>query len=152
MVINKDPEYEKRRAAQERLERTEDERKKDLLAQMQNESTSVLALAMFYAKGYEEYGVDITEKWVTTQQQTAVLQQIFNKGYEQGIKRGRELERESIKNMEKHRAETKHEPFYDVNANGNFGKDTISRSLRNVVQPANEQHRRNSTKKRRKRK
>ena len=153
MVIRNDPEYEKRRAVQQRLEQPEDERKEELIAQMREEPMSVLGLAMFYAKNFEKYGVDITEKWITTQQQMAVLQQIFNRGYEEGLSKGRGLEREQI---EKNYILTRKPNPYIGDGNGNadsfFREDKIPKPLGNLVQPANEQHRRNCTKKRRKRK
>ena len=94
MVINKDPDYEKKKQAEEKLNRSEDERKEALIAELRKESVSILCLALMYAKNLEETEEDITQRLITTNQNADLLQRVYNKGYEDGIRKGRELERE----------------------------------------------------------
>lgn len=88
MIINNDPEYEKKKAFEEKLARSEDQQKEDMLAELRKESTAVICLATLYAKGYENYGIDITKAWETTEQQAAILQRIYREGYHRGLLEG----------------------------------------------------------------
>lgn len=103
MVINNDPDYEKKRAAKDRLEEGEFARRRRLLDQFMDCSSSIIALAFMYAKNFEETGFDVTEKWVTAEQQADALQRYYDKGYQNGygdgIQKGREYEREKIKRI-----------------------------------------------------
>ena len=150
MVINNDPDYELKKKAQERLNRTEEERKDALFAELRNESVSIICLAVVYAKNFEEIGEDVTKKWETVQQQTAILEKAYNKGFEEGVIKGREAEREQIKKNYKLVRTNPH--FSEPNTNSKVRTDTVSGARRDLVQQTDEPHRRNCTKKRRKRK
>lgn len=105
MVINNDPNYEKNKKNEERLNRTEEERKDALFAELRKESSSIICLAVMYAKNFEETGEDITQKWITAEQQADALQRYYDKGfrqgYQEGIQKGREYERKKMEKFNK---------------------------------------------------
>lgn len=145
MIIHDSSAYEKKKEEEKRLNRDEDELKEQFLQELRKESVSIICLASLYAKNFEEIGIDVTKKWETTQQQTDALEIAYKKGYSEGILKGMEAERELIEKTEEIRANS-------VNPHSVFGEDQIQRALGNVVQPTDGKHRRNCTKKRRKRK
>lgn len=98
VVINNDPNYEKKKEAEEKLNRSEDERKEALIAELRKESASIICLALMYAKNLEETGEDITRRLINVNQNADLLQKVYNKGYEEGLYKGRELEREKQNN------------------------------------------------------
>lgn len=98
MVINKDPNYKKKKEAEEKLNRPEDERKEELISKLRKESVSIICLALMYAKNLEETGEDITRRLINANQNADILQRVYNKGYEEGLYKGRELEREKQNN------------------------------------------------------
>jgi len=122
MVINKS--NPNKYASTNKIEKTEEQKKEEILEILRQESASLLALAHLYVKKFEETGSDITEKWTVAMEQNEILQQIYNRGYEDGISKGKELERENIQRA-----------IDSINANGGVGKNTVSKSSRNLVQP-----------------
>ena len=141
MVIDKSPNIPKQKEAERKLAMSDDERKDSLLEKLRAESTSIVLLAYMYAKNFEETGADITERWTTMEQQNAVLQKVYNKGYEDGIDKGKELEREK----------NKRDNATNISVDEFIRQNTVQRTQRNVVQPSDVQYRRKSTKKRHKR-
>lgn len=107
MVVNRDPNYVKP------IVKTEDEQKEALISELRKESVSIICLALMYAKNFEETEEDLTQRLITVNQNADLLQRIYNKGYEEGISKGRELERE--KNRGKHNN--------SINGNGPYGKN-----------------------------
>lgn len=135
MIVNRDPNHVKQ------IVKTEDEQKENLISELRKESVSIICLALMYAKNLEETGEDITRRLINVNQNADLLQRIYNKGYEEGIAKGRELEREKINK----RSNT------SINANSFVRPDSIPGPRRDLVQQTNEPHRRKSTKKRHKR-
>lgn len=84
MVLNSDPNSERIKKNEERINRSDDEVKENLLSQLREESVSIITLAYMYAKNFEETGADITQRWATMEQQNAILQQVYNKGFSEG--------------------------------------------------------------------
>ena len=86
-------------------EASESEQKEIMLNSLRNESLSIICLASMYAKKFEETGIDITERIATVEQQSAVIQNIYNQGYkkgfEEGIARGKKMEREEAEEIQK---------------------------------------------------
>lgn len=72
------------------VEYSEDERKDDILSKLRQESLSIIYLAYMYAKNFEETGFDVTTKWATMEEQNKILQQVYNKGYEDGLRKTNE--------------------------------------------------------------
>lgn len=54
----------------------------------------VIATAYLHAINYVQYGEDVTEKWVTATQQSAILEKAYNKGYYDALQRQTESEGE----------------------------------------------------------
>ena len=136
MVINNDPDWETKKRTQEKLNRTEDEIKDDVLAKFRQYSSSIICLAFMYATNFAEIGEDVTKKWETTQQQTKVLEAAYKKGFEDGIMKGREVEREQIK---KNYDLVRHSnPLISNNNCFDFydRTNTIPRTSGNMVQPS----------------
>ena len=94
MVINNDTNRAKQKEAEAKLSRSDDEIKNEIFEKMRAESVAVITLAYYYAKNFEETGADITKRWQTMQEQNSILQLAYNKGYEEGLAKGREMERE----------------------------------------------------------
>jgi len=111
MIIQRDPNERKKP-----VEKTEDERKEEMLEELRKESLSVICLACVYAKKLEETGMDITERWATAEQQSEIIQNFYYQGYENGyydgIHKGKEIER--AEHMQMQQDEYRHEDsFYD---------------------------------------
>lgn len=51
-----------------------------LLNRLAEMPIEILRLSVVYALGYREYGEDLTKKWQTAIQQTAVLEKAYLKG------------------------------------------------------------------------
>lgn len=117
------------------IEYSEDERKDKMLAQLRNESLSIICLAYMYAKNFEETGFDVTTKWATMEEQNRILQEVYNRGYKDALQKIQE---------DNTNADSNH-------VNGGIGENTISESSRNVVQPANGKNRRKGKGKRHRR-
>ena len=146
MVIDKNPNSERIKEFEQVLAKTDDERKIELLTKLLDESVSIIALAYMYAKNLEEIGEDVTTRWQTMEQQNRGLKAAYDKGYIEGIDKGKELEREFIK-----KGRIIHKPDIVNDTDRNIRQNQVSGSLRNVVQPTDVKHRRKSTKKRHKR-
>lgn len=99
MVINNDPNYEKKKRAEERLNRPEDEQKEEIISKMREESVSILCLALMYAKNFEETGEDLTRCLINVEKNADILQQVYNKGYAEGYRKG--VEHEHIQRLSK---------------------------------------------------
>ena len=115
-----DPEgYKKKKDEERRLSTPEDVKKERLLNEFRKESASIILLAFMYAKNFEEMGYDITEKWVTAQQQSEVLEKAQKKyyleGYEFGFTKGREYEREWIERKNNNTEVSVFDPSYRKN-------------------------------------
>ena len=143
MIINQDPDYERKKAAQERLNRSEEEVKEELLNKLREESTSIISLACIYAKKLEETGIDITERWETAERQAEILREFFNRGYRKGlvdgISKGKEIERAEAKQIQ----EQKH-LWGGEFVGGSLNPGEMRETVRKIA-------RRNPTKKKRKR-
>ena len=87
------------------IEKTEDDQKEYLLAELRKESASVISLAAVYAKGFEATGIDVTRAWETAEQQMAIIQQNYQVGYQagyiDGVAKGKEIERAETKEQQK---------------------------------------------------
>ena len=98
MIVNNSSEYEKRKALEHNLEKSELQQKEEMLIELGKERLAVICLALMYAKGFEETGLDITKAWETAEQQMAIIQQNYKAGYKQGlidgIEKGKEIERQ----------------------------------------------------------
>jgi hypothetical protein len=93
MVI-KDPKlYKKKEDEKQRLSVTDEENKEKLWSELKNESLGVITLAVMYAKNFEETGEDLTRRLINANQNADLLQKVYNKGYVEGMDKGRELER-----------------------------------------------------------
>lgn len=145
MVINNDPDYEKKKAFQEKLAEGEFVRRRRLLDQFMDCSSSIIALAFMYAKNFEATGYDITEKWVTAERQADILQQVYNKGYKEGMIQGQ------IEGKKRYEKQINKSNDTVNNADSSARPGTVSGPRRDMVQPANAPRRRNCTKKRHKR-
>ena len=77
---------------------TEDEQKESLISELRKESVSIICLALMYAKNFEETGEDLTQRLINVNQNADLLQRIYNKGYEDGMIKGREMERDKQTN------------------------------------------------------
>ena len=53
----------------------------------------VIGAAYLYAKNYYKFGTDVTEKWTTAVQQTAILERSYNSGVRDTLERLREMEK-----------------------------------------------------------
>ena len=98
MVINKTPQKKV-------VEKTEEERKEELIDQLRGYSLSVLTLAAMYANDYQHTGRDITKDLEDAQEREAVFHMIYKEGYKDGyiygLAEGKELERTETKMMQK---------------------------------------------------
>jgi hypothetical protein len=82
------------RKAEEKLNTPKDIQKEAVLSELRKESLSVICLAAMYATNFEGTGEDITRRLLNADKNADLLQRVYNKGYEEGIYKGRELERE----------------------------------------------------------
>lgn len=89
MVINHDPNYEKKKQLEEKLNTPEDVQKEALIAELRKESVSIICLALMYAKNFEETQEDLTRRLINVEQNADLLQRIYNKGYEEGFEKGK---------------------------------------------------------------
>ena len=55
--------------------------KEKLIELLSQEDTMVLSQAYLYAKKLTDYGVDISNKWVTVTQNASALEKAYSKGY-----------------------------------------------------------------------
>lgn len=78
MVINEEK-------PKEPVQETPWELKERLLREISEQSVGVIALAHVYAKNFESLGVDVTKAWITTEQQTRVLEAVYKKGVDDTI-------------------------------------------------------------------
>ena len=162
MVIQSDEKYQERKALEAKMQEGDEVKKDRLFAEMRKYSTSLLTLSLLYAKNFEETGADITKKWMVAMEQNEILQRVFNKGYEEGIEKGREIYLEELKRKEEIEKTRQKEEFRDIkvvkpspasviSVDEFIRQNTVQQPHRNVVQPTDAQHRRKGTKKRRKR-
>ena len=112
--------------------------KQMMLEEIGKQPDVVITLAYIYATNFTEIGEDVTKKWITTKQQTDILEQAYKKGVDDTLERMRK---------------GFYEKGNDTSSNVNSGtrKDPVSESRRDLVQQAHEPHRRKGTKKRHKR-
>ena len=61
--------------------------KENMLKALSQEPLPVIALAYSYAKNFIEVGYDVTKAWTTTQQQTAILEQVYKRGVDDTLGR-----------------------------------------------------------------
>lgn len=54
--------------------------KKQLLEELAKQPAMVVATAYLYAFNYINYGADVTKEWTTATQQSALLEEAYNKG------------------------------------------------------------------------
>jgi len=66
--------------------------KEKLIELLSKEDTMVLSQAYLYAKNLTNYGVDITEKWVTATQNARALERAYREGYYDALQRLAESE------------------------------------------------------------
>lgn len=149
MVVKPTPEQIKQRENEERLKKSQVDAKDKLLNELRNESLGVIALAAMYAKNFEALGFDLTERWVTAEQQGEAVERVYQKGYADGVIKGREIEGETIrKKMEiQNSRNVDNYDYFD----SNIGENKVSESLRNLVQPSNGKSCKRGSKKRHRR-
>lgn len=94
MVIRNSEGYQKKKDAEHRLFTSDDEKIDQIIDELRKESSSIILLAYMYAKNFEETEADLTQRFKTLQEQQAVMQKIYNKGYEDGFAKGRQTEYE----------------------------------------------------------
>lgn len=66
--------------------------KEKLIELLSQEDTIVLNQAYLYARSLTNYGVDITEKWLTATQNVSALEKAYKNGYYDALKRQAESE------------------------------------------------------------
>ena len=66
--------------------------KEKLIELLSQEDTMVLNQAYLYVRSLTNYGVDITEKWVTATQNARALERAYRKGYYDALQRAAESE------------------------------------------------------------
>lgn len=66
--------------------------KEKLIELLSQEDTIVLNQAYLYARSLTNYGVDITEKWVTATQNARALERAYREGYYDALQRAAESE------------------------------------------------------------
>lgn len=98
MIVNENKIQKQNRENEERLVVPEDFQKEKVLSELRNESLSVICLAAMYATNFEFTGEDVTKRIINADKNVDLLQRVYNKGYEEGLCKGRELEREYEKN------------------------------------------------------
>ena len=60
---------------------------KQLIDELAKMPPMVIATAYLHAINYTQYGEDVTKKWVTAVQQTAILEKAYRQGYYDALKR-----------------------------------------------------------------
>lgn len=112
MIVPVDDKVIRNRENQALVDREEEVAKAELLKSLSEESMSVICLAVVYAKNFDEYGCDVTERWMTAEQQSQIIKAYYKKGYNEGyvegIVKGKELEREEARQI----AEEKRKGYY----------------------------------------
>ena len=143
MVINRiadrKPGWKEREAAEEKCNMTENERKELLLEELKKERSDILCLALMYAKNFEELGYDTTRCIITANQNSEILEAAYKKGFDDGITKGRTVEREQI---EKNYKLVRHDNPYISNNDcfdSYFGTNTVQRPSGDLVQSTNVQ-------------
>ena len=63
---------------------TEYETREKAIKELSKKSTGVLSLAVMYAECLERTGIDITKVWETVEDKQRDLQEVYNRGYEDG--------------------------------------------------------------------
>lgn len=86
MVVNSEPKNKK-------MIKSETQIKNEILEKMFSESVTVISLAYFYAKNFEEMGEDLSKRWKTLEEQNAILQKAYNKGYEDCLEKMKQEEK-----------------------------------------------------------
>lgn len=86
MVVCRDPEQIQQMENQKKLKVSEEENKEALIAELRKESCSMLCLAMMYAKNFEGTQEDITKRLLDVNANADLLQRVYNKGYEDGLR------------------------------------------------------------------
>ena len=143
MVVKPTEEQIRQRETEKKRKQAEENARNNLLDELRNESLGVLTLAVMYAKNFETLGFDITERWVTAEQQGEAVEKIYQRGYADGVIKGREIESETIrKRMEVQNSRKL--GFDDDYLDDGEGQNKVSKSLRNLVQSADESNRRTS--------
>lgn len=93
MIINHD-------GKQMAPKKSEDEQKEEMLAELRQESASVISLALIYAKGFKATGEDLTTVWRSAEEKAEILLRKYSEGYKagliDGVAQGKEIEREEI--------------------------------------------------------
>lgn len=64
---------------------TEYESRERSIKELSKKSTGVLALAVTYAEFIEKTGIDLKRAWETVEEKQKDLQEIYNRGYEDGF-------------------------------------------------------------------
>jgi len=59
----------------------QDAQKKQMLKDLAEHSTMVIATAYLYALHYNLYGIDVSKEWDTVIKQSQALEEAYNKGY-----------------------------------------------------------------------
>jgi len=60
--------------------------KQMIMDMLSKADTRVLSLAYVYAQNFNDYGVDVTQRWDTAVTQSANLQEAYHKGYCEGAR------------------------------------------------------------------
>lgn len=68
-------------------EQLHEHEKKAIIEELLKLSPMALTTAYLYALNYTLYGEDVTEKWLTTIQQTNILEKAYRKGYYDAMQR-----------------------------------------------------------------
>lgn len=62
------------------------ETKKAILAELEKADDAVLTLAYMFARNFELCGEDVTKVWTNAIQNNALVEKIYQKGYEEALK------------------------------------------------------------------
>lgn len=60
--------------------------KEKLWEEFEKQSEAVLTLAYMYARGYELTDEDITKEWTNAVQNNAIVERVYQKGYQDALK------------------------------------------------------------------
>ena len=60
--------------------------KEKLWAEFENQSDDVLTLAYMYSRGYDLAGEDVTKAWTNAIRNNQIIEQVYQKGYEDALK------------------------------------------------------------------
>ena len=78
--------------AMSKEEQIQEYERKRLIDELSKMSPMVIATAYLHAINYTQYGVDVTEKWVTATQNTNALEKAYKKGYYDALQKHNESE------------------------------------------------------------